>query len=340
MILIVVLASFFSCKKACKEGSKIGLNRTAKIFNDSLLVCSTLSDSVVIEDVKSRKLIFSKRINDSEVIRPQPVLDKKNRLYAVFSEDNFSCIDIKTNLVKWTYTAQQKINVIKWINDSLVIIGIRGFGLVALNAETGKMIYELPESNSSTCSSSFVIGFTFDKERIYISDFQCNTIAAYNLVNGKKIWGYQSSLFGVSRLLICNNYIFCGITGDPMKYEGKILLLDKNTGLVLAEENKDFDLITAPILFRNNIIYYTYDSEELNEFNIENRKSKLLYKFNSKDALCGSQLHFLNNYIYFDDCGSNVMRLNLRTKRVNKIEKARKGITEIYRYKNEVKFVY
>lgn len=339
IVALVVSASFFilSCHK--KNEPKIRLNNTAAIFNDSLLVFNTLKDSVVIENINNKKILFSKKINDTEAIRPQPVLDKNNRLFGVFSEDKLSCIDIKTNTAKWTYVTNQKINIIKSVNDTLIIIGIRDFGLTALNSKTGKPVYHLEESHSSVCNSSFIIEFTFDKEKLYVSDFQCNTISSYNLNNGKKIWSFKSSLEGLSRLLIYNNYIFCGITGNPIENEGKIILLDKKTGTVLAEENQTFDLIANTIVYKNNILYYTYNGA-LKEFDLEERKSKTFYQFNKENRLCDSQLHLIQNDLYFEDCQFNVVRFNLLNKTSKKIEQKPKGLNEVYLSNNEVKFVY
>lgn len=336
-ILLFIALLILSCQT--KNDDKIRLSGTAAIFNDSLLVCSTLKDSVVVENIKNKKILFSTKINDTETIRPQPILDKNNRLYSVFSENKLSCMDIKTNTPKWTYNTEQKINVIKCINDTLVIIGIRNFGLTALNSQTGKPIYHLEESHSSLCNSSFIIEFTFDKEKLYVSDFQCNTLSAYNLNNGEKIWSYKSVLNGLSKLLIYNNFIFCGITGNPMKNEGKIIVLDKKTGTVLAEENQAFDLIANPIVYHKNILYYTYDGA-LKEFDFEELKSKTCYRFNKENKPCDSQFHLIGNDLYFEDCQFNIVRFNLKNKTLKKIEQKKKGLNAVYLYNNEVEFVY
>ncbi|WP_193844431.1 PQQ-binding-like beta-propeller repeat protein [Flavobacterium hungaricum] len=315
------------------------LNNTASIFNDSLLVCSTLSDSIVIENIRNKKIIFSKIINDDEAIRPQPVLDKNNLLYGVFSENKLSCFDIKNNVPKWTYNTEEKINVIKAVNDSLIVIGIRAFGLTVLNSQSGKPLYHLEESHSSLCNSSFIIQFTFDKEKLYVSDFQCHTVAAYDLKNGKKLWSYKSSLSGLSKLLVYKNFIFCGITGNPLKKEGKIVLLDKNNGSVLAEEDQAFDLITAPIVYQNKILYYTYTGA-LKEFDPEELKSKTLYQFNKENEICSTQLHLIQNDLYLEECELNIIKFNLQTKTIKKVTEKKKGLNAVYLSKNEVEFVY
>ncbi|MFD1602124.1 PQQ-binding-like beta-propeller repeat protein [Flavobacterium artemisiae] len=335
--LLFISLLIIACQK--KNNDTFRLSGTASVFNDTLLVCSTLKDSVIIENIKNKNIIFSKKINDTEAIRPQPILDKNNRLYSVFSENKLSCIDIKTNTAKWTYTTEQKINAIKCVNDTLIVIGIRDFGLTALNSQTGKPVYHLEESHSSVCNSSFIIEFTFDKEKLYVSDFQCNTLSAYKLNNGKKIWSYKSDLEGLSKLLVYNNFIFSGITGNPMKNEGKILLLDKKTGTVLAEENQTFDLIANTIVYNNNILYYTYDGV-LKEFDLEAQKSKTFYKFNKENKPCDSQFHLIGNDLYFEDCQFNIVRFNLKKKTLKKIEQKKKGLNAVYLYNNEVKFVY
>lgn len=336
-ILLFISLLILSCQK--KNDEKIRLSGTTAIFNDTLLICSTLKDSVIVENIKNKKIIFSKKINDTEAIRPQPILDKNNRLYSVFSENELSCIDIKTNALKWTYTTDQKINVIKAVNDSLIVIGIRAFGLTVLNSQTRKPLYHLEESHSSLCNSSFIIQFTFDKEKIYISDFQCHTVAAFDLKNGKKLWSYKSAFAGTSKVKAYNNFIFCGITGNPQKNEGKIVVLDKNNGSVLTEENQAFDLMTDPIIYQNKILYYTYNGE-LKEFDPKELKSKTLYKFNKENAICSTQLHLIQNDLYLEECQLNIIKFNLETKTIKKITEKKKGLNAVYLYNNEVKFVY
>nr|WP_294931145.1 PQQ-binding-like beta-propeller repeat protein [uncultured Flavobacterium sp.] len=338
LILIVVL--FYCCKNEHKDSSKkIKLNASAKIFNDSLLVCSTLKDSIVIENIKNKKTVFSKKINDTEVIRPQPVLDKYNFLYAVFFENKLTCIDIKTNIVKWTYSSKEKINVIKSINDSLIIISIRGFGLVALNSQTGKVVYKLIDSGSSNCPTTFIIDFTYDKENLYVPDFQCNTITAFSLSTGEKRWLYGFDNYGPCKALIYGDFIFCGTTGASNN-QGRIFVLNKNTGSLIFEDNSNqLDIITNPILYENKIIYST-DDNRLMAFNSHTKKSELLYKFNTNDGLCGGQLHLIDHDIYFDACEDNILKFNLKSKTLNKVGKVRKGLNEIYVYNNQLKFVY
>lgn len=338
LILIVVL--FYSCKNEHKESSKIKLNASAKIFNDSLLVCSTLKDSVVIENIKSKRIVFSKKINDTEAIRPQPVLDKHNFLYAVFSENRLSCIDINTNIVKWMYSSNEKINVIKSINDSLLIISIRGFGLVALNSQTGKVVYKLVDGNSSTCPTTFIIDFTYDDENLYVPDFQCNTISAFSLSSGEKKWFYGFDNYGPCKALIYGGFIFCGTTGASKDNQGRIFVLNKSTGSLVFEENSNqLDIMTNPILWEDKIIYST-DDNRLMAFNSNTGKSELLYKFNINDGLCGGQFHLIGHTIYFDACEDNIMKFNLKSKTLNKVGKVRKGLNEVYFYNNQLNFVY
>ena len=340
LIAIVVLVSFYSCAKEHKISTKIKLNKIAKVFNDSLLVCSTLNDSVVIENIKNGKIIFSKKINDIEAIRPQPVLSKNNYLYAVFFENKLSCIDIKTNTVKWNYVANEKINVIKSVNDSIVIIGIRDFGLVALNSRTGKIIYKLSDNEASNCPTTFVLDFVYDDKNIYVSDFQCNTITAFNLSNGEKKWSYGFDNYGPCKAIIYGDLIFCGTTGQPNNNQGRIFMLNKNTGrLVFEDTTNQFDITTIPILYKDKVIYSTYDGK-LVIFDLKNTKSELLSDFSAINGLCGGQLHLINNYIYLDVCGNDIYGIDLKTKTFNRIGKVRKGLNEVYLYRNQVRFVY
>jgi hypothetical protein len=139
--------------------------------------------------------------------------------------------------------------------------------------------------------------------------------------------------------LIFEDFIFCGTTGGSNN-DGRIFFLNKKTGKLIYEDNTyQFDITTVPLLYQDKIVYCTYDNK-LMIFDSGIKESKILYQFNSKNGLCGSPIYLIDDDLFFGDCGYDISRLNLQTKKIDKLGKARKGLSEVYLFRNYVRFVY
>lgn len=334
-MLFGYLIFFISCNRQKNIEGTSPYTCVAKIYNDSLLVYSSLDSIIHVKNIKNKKQIYKEKVSANYCL--QPVLNNSN-LFFIRPNDKFVCVDIISKKTKWTYYNKGLINNFDIVNNK-VILSIRDIGLISLDINTGKQLYEIRDVITSNFQSSIIYNFVHDEDNIYVSDFQSNTITAFAISNGIKKWKYKSEMRGLSKVTITKDWIFGGITGNSIKNEGKIFLLDKKTGNVIFEENKAFDLIVDPIIVGDKILYYTYDFK-LNEFNLSNRNSKVIYNFNEKSSICGGQFFLLGNYIYVVDCNFMLRRLDLRTYKIINLRKVPKNINEVFYNNKSIEFVY
>lgn len=330
----IVILFCFSCKKHDKK-SVIEINCISKLFNDSLLV-SRMDDSIIsIKNIRSNKRdsFISKTSNCL-----QPILDTNNNLYTLITDELFQCFNIKRKKTNWHFKSSEQINNFKLFENNL-ILNIRNYGLIVLDSKTGKSKFELKNSHSSECHSMLVNDFFVENDYLYVTDFKCSNLICFDLKSGKEVWNYKSKINGATQLLIVKDYVFCGITGDPLKKEGLIVLLDKFSGKLKFEQQEQFDLITKPIIFKNKIIYYSYNSK-INEFNFENFKAKTLIELNNSGGICDGQFYLLENNIYFTDCNFEINKFDLNHNKLYKLGTASKSLTTIYKIDNKIEFVY
>ncbi len=335
--IIVVLSSIFllfSCSNFSQKHN-IENNCVSNFFNDSILISKNQDTLINVKNIKNNELytVVSKTSNCL-----QPLLDNNNILYTPISDELFQCIEIKNKKVKWSFKPPEQINNFKLFGDDLVF-SIRDYGLIILNSTTGKLKYELKKSNESKCHSMLINDFFIENNNLYVSDFRCSNLVCFDINTGKEIWQYRSKIVGATQILLINDYLFCGITGNPLKNEGLVVLLDKFSGVIKFKKNEKIDLITKPVIFKNKIIYYSYDSK-INEFDIDKFKIKNLISFDDSDAICDGQIYLLDDNIYFTDCNFEINRFNFNKNKLDKIGKAPKSLTSVYNINNEVKFVY
>lgn len=267
--IILVLSSvflLFSCNNFSQKHN-IENNCVSNIFNDCILISKNQDTIINLKNIKNNEVytIVSKTSNCL-----QPLLDNKNILYTPISDELFQCIEIKSKKVKWSFKPPEQINNFKLFGEDLVF-SIRDYGLIILDSTTGKLKYELKTLNDSKCQSMLINDFFVENNNLYVSDFRCGDLVCFDIKTGKEIWQYKSEINGATQILLINDYIFCGVTGNPLKNEGLIVLLDKFSGIIKFKQRAKIDLITKPITFNNKIIYYSYDSK-INEFDIRKLK--------------------------------------------------------------------
>lgn len=311
---------------------------TSKVFNDSLLTYTTVSDVVKVENIKTGKILFADKLIDENW--SQPILDNRNNIYYSLDSDDFICVNIKTRKKIWRTKTDGQAREFKFVNDSVIVSSIRGFGIKALNSKTGKILYEIRDVNDNNpcLATTWVYYFTFDENNFYANDLNCSNVIAYRSTDGKKIWNFKSDLEGVSIAYAFKNYVFCGITDDPTNKVGEIYLLDSKNGNVKFSKKTPFDLFVQPILYKDTIVYYTSDLK-LWLLDLATMHSDVIYEFKENEGVF-SKLFLIGDSVYFGDIGYHINKLNLKTKVKERVGNAPRGLSDVYRVDGKIKFVY
>lgn len=331
----LLLIFLFSCNSKDKEHNKISSKFLPNIYNDSLFVYMTIDSLLIVEDITNKKEIFKKKINSYLC---NSIIDKQNNLFYISNDSTVYSINLKTHKKNWNFHASAIVNNF-YVQENLVFLSIKDSGITTLNKYVGKVVYDIKDVFLSSSASSLIYNIVFTKDLFFVTNFQSNTITAFRFSDGKKMWKYNSKSSGFSKCLTYKNILFCGITGNPNKREGKVLLLDISSGNVIFEINKMFDLICNPFVYKNKIIYYTYDNK-LNELNIDKFRSKAIYKFKRNNGLCGNNFFLIDDHVYFEDCQFNIQNFNLVSYKLEiKKRQFSKRLNLVYKNRNRIVFV-
>lgn len=291
--------------------------------------------AIKIEDLATNKTFFFTKIKDKSFTEPR-INDHK--LYFPESNDTFICLDYKTKKVIWKLPTKGRIREFQIVKDTVIIASIAVYGLVAINANTGKVMYELLIHSDKGClvdDAPRPIGF--DENNFFVTNFNGASISAYEISSGKMVWSKKENPTSFSNFIVSGKYIFIG-SNDSYK-TGEIMLIETKTGKVVYSQDSKFEIMMDPVSIKNKVYYYTYDSK-LNEFDIEKKTSKILYKFSPKNDISGSQIYLLDNALYFQDMNFDLNKLNLNTLKKEIIGKGEKGLLGVYKINNKVKFIY
>ena len=143
-----------------------------------------------------------------------------------------------------------------------------------------------------------------------------------------------------TRLLLIDEFVFCGLTGNINKSDGKILLIDKNTGKIIFEKNELFDLMTEPITYNSKIYYVTYD-DKIKVFDLINKSVNTIVSLSEINNICDNQIFLLDGKLYFSNCNYDVYEYDINKKSIKMIKKeADNRLKYVFKAKESIKFVF
>ncbi|PIF44880.1 putative pyrroloquinoline-quinone binding quinoprotein [Chryseobacterium sp. 52] len=337
-ISFLLLLFLVSCNKpAVTKDQRHALIANINVKNN-LLVYSYWKDkdyAIKIEDLKTNTTIFSTKITDKCFTEPRINHDQ---LYFPESNNIFTCIDYKNNKVLWKLSTKGRIREFQFVKDDLIIASIDLYGLVAINSDTGKVMYELLLHPDKSCLvDNAPRPIAFDNNYFYVTNFNCTSISAFAISSGKNVWNTKENLTPLSNFVVAGKYIFTGSNKNNDK--GEIMLLETQTGKIVFKQNSKFDIFTDPVFYQNKVYYHTLDSQ-LQEFDIEKKSSKVMYKFKGNEDLGCNQMYLLDHFIYAQDCDYDVNKIDLNTFTKEIADKGQKGLLGVYQIHNNVKFIY
>jgi len=289
--------------------------------------------AIKIEDLNNGKIIFSQTIKDKCFTETRI---KDERLYYPESNDIFTCLDYKTKKVIWKINTQGRVRTFQFVSENIIVLSIDEYGLVAINKEMGKVIYELLLHSDKKCTVDVAPStIAFDENNFYVVNFNCRSIAAYDIASGKIVWNKKEDS-KLSNFIANDQYIFIGSQFNSGKNE--LLLLEAKTGKEIFRNNSSFNIFINPVLYKNKIYYQTEDSQ-LQEFDIENKIIRSVFKTQSNLLGC-SQMFKIDHYLYIQDCDFNVNKIDLQNNKREVVDKGHKGLLEVYEINDETKFIY
>lgn len=131
--------------------------------------------------------------------------------------------------------------------------------------------------------------------------------------------------------------LFCGITGNPLKEEGKIVLLNKENGEILFERNELFDLIVKPVKYLNYIFFVTYD-KKIKKLDLVTKKVTHLIDLGDLGRICDNQLYLQGSKIYFSNCDNNIYEYDIKKSKLIFVKKSKRRLLNVFEVNNVLYF--
>ncbi len=322
----------FSCRNF-KTNDKEIVFCSAELYDD-FIVGKTVDSLIYLKNIKTDKIkMFVTKTGNCTT----PILNQSSLFY-LRNDNLFECINIQTNNLKWNYKSTDKITNFK-IFKKFAILNIKDKGICILDLERGNVLNTIETIKHNDCND-LISDFIFDDNKLYITDFNCNNLSCINLENNELLWSVDDLDMYSTRILLSNNYIFCGMTGIPTENKGKIILVNKSDGKVVYENDELFDLIVKPILKGNKIYYVTYD-EKIKVFDIENRTVKDLVNLSLINNICDNQIFLVNESLYFSNCDFDVYQYNIKDNNLKIFKKNNDyRIKNVFSLKDSIRLIF
>lgn len=330
VFLFITGCSFKSPKTDDKNRDIISSSLTV---TDSLLIYATWSNKIIVENIRSHKILFTKKAISTCYARPV-LIGKK--LYFPIADSIFTCVDIATSKTIWNTRLGGRCSDFHIIDHS-IIADSKHYGLVGMDLDSGKIKFELRYKYGVGCTIPDLSPYriSFDKKAFYVCDWQCASVSAYHIADGKRLWQKVTD-FSNSNVKYVDGVLFWG--RNKIYKGGEILLLDPQNGSVLYQEQAKFEENFNPIVYDHRVYYYSYDGK-LNEFDIKTRKNKVVYVFKPENDVSGSQMYLLNGSLYYS-AQDNVYQLSLKDFSHKVVRSNVKDIYGVYQDKDKIEFIF
>lgn len=317
LLAISMLSMLISCE--VKNGtedfvalSKDELNvvsNSVSIVDDNLLYASW-DTSVCLYSLKDKKKLIEIPLND--LCFAKPIL-KDSKLYLPFSDSTFSVFDIGRRKKDWSFNIPGRCTNFEFLSDSILILSVNHFGLLAINSSSGKKLYDL-RYNYNTCFEPDLSpwSITKDSDTFYVTNWECKTLTAVRSNSGEILWSIDVEGYGGNPVAISDN-IFCGV---DIKYtDGSILIVDKKTGKTVKSEKCRYETHANAVAIDEGVICYGYDGV----FYIYDSNKKQLIPLKSEKINLTSGPFIVDRFAYFSNNKFEIQRLNLDLKKIETI---------------------
>lgn len=288
---------------------------------DSLLIyCTTGGPRVFIKNIITGSEIYS--CPAGEEYHTTPIL-KGSRLFVQTSPGVVSCIDIITKRNLWSYETEARNWQLNLAADTILIASVKDHGLVAINANTGKLIYKLEHDKSTNLPAGFLCNIAADDKHLYVAEWERSPLATFDLFTGEELWHIESqALYITSKPILAGCYVFIGLSclsnaNCEQEQSGKYMLINRTDGkIALQKESAPVNYITPPYA-ANTIYFTTYASDSatpghLLSLNIKTFKTDTLCTY-PKDEQIDDHIFLADTTLFFTKTHSTLSTLSLNT---------------------------
>lgn len=197
----------------------------------------------------------------------------------------------------WKLQLPNRVKSSPVLYSGLVIISIRDWGMMGINAETGEVKWKLSQ-NSTNLSTTQPVLFS---DILFVGNLN-NTLSAFKPINGEVKWKLLYENMILSNASVYDTILVFGVFNPIYTKQTFINAVNIKTGKEIWRKNLDYNARYSPIAYGEKVYFGTENSEIicLNAINgAEIWKTKL-----EGDGI-GSEFLLQNNRIYFGSYARN-----------------------------------
>ena len=209
----------------------------------------------------------------------------KNKFYVTDSENILHCFSLKDGTKIWSFKtenvlikSQQKLSVV--ISDNIVYFNNSIGDITALNADSGKLIWQLPTQNNNVYAQSFSLkssDLVVDNKTIFFSN---NRNELYSINSKTGLLNWQQQVNSIMRPIIVDDIIF------TVSFEGFLVIIEKISGNIIRitdifnifKEKKRLQIYPVGFVVGIKNIYLTTTNGRLLTVNIQTGKTENVIK--------------------------------------------------------------
>ncbi|GAB5465892.1 MAG: hypothetical protein Kapaf2KO_13280 [Candidatus Kapaibacteriales bacterium] len=326
-LLVFLLTFLISC-----DGKKEPIALPTGFFSlqDSILdplstTFSSVGDKVIYSSWDTLVNIFDVSVNEfilkyklKDICYAKPLLDTiSKRLFVPFSNREFICLDVNTQDTIWSININGRCGGFELVNDSILVINEKDYGITALNANNGEKVYELRYDSEICIPDLSPYYINSDTKYLYISDWLCKDLITYDLFTGKKLWEFSNKeSYALGDVIVIDSLLFIG--GNRFYNGGKLWIMNKYDQSIKNEFELNYQPREDPILYDNYIFFYCYKGNEdfgkISVFDINNQTINEVKSLSSPEIrLSGHQMYLAGDYNYYSNSNRKTMQINCKT---------------------------
>lgn len=212
----------------------------------------------------------------------------------------------------WKYRLPNKVKSQPVFYSGLIIVSVTSVGVIAIDEETGKLIWEIPQDLTDLSTAQPVLS-----SGILLIGNLSNTFSAYESLRGKRKWDrvYPNTILSApsanDTIVVYGGF---NVINNSLSF---VRALNIKTGKEFWEKKIDCNARYSPLIY-NDRVYIGTEGSEIICLNIVNGSEFWRLKLDG-DGI-GSEFLALNNSLYFSGYARNCYEINTLTGRqVSKI---------------------
>ncbi len=191
----------------------------------------------------------------------------------------------------WKYKLPNRVKNSPLFSFGLVVVSVKDFGLIALDSNTGKLIWKQPQASTNLSTTQPV----FYSDRLLVGNFNYN-FSAFKIQDGELVWERPYDNTILSNPSVYDTILVFGGFNPIDKQKTFINAINIKTGIEIWIKTLNYNSRYAPLAYKGRIYVGTENSEIICLNIIDGSEA---WRAELEEDGIGSEIAVAKNKIYF-----------------------------------------